>query len=878
MKYLKIINKKILSIIFHICLIICPVFIFYTVQSIIFNKKINTNKITSPKRELYSGLDNQKTEYICEKADNDLIALYEKETYDEDIIINISMKKSTSYLYKYLDDKNASNLKKYFMNFTLVIFLIILDILVVIIWIILCCILSRDKCLSSFKDKKHILCYKNVSWVITVIMYFTLILLNVIIVFHFFSFVHNIDNTFCSLFKITYHTYYGEEKNYEIKPKWLGILEIKNLLQNTKNQLSEIINDNKEIYQMLHNDIKNDFFLELNSKVFVNNNIKKFCDIAKFNIPNPNPLSDKKISNLFYCFDILNLIQKEYNNNLSQYILDIEDIYEIIQSIADNKAKIQFSLDNAKNKLDSFFKMLNDFEIEYFNTLFFIFEKIIHKYIIIIIYIYFFFIILIESIGFICILTNICCSNSNYCYKLYMFIWNIQMFSIIIMIVISAFFNFFYVIIGDVSTVIKYSLSKERAELNTTFSFSNKLYDNEELNVCIYGDGDLEQYTQLDEGAYPLSHFYSIIKIIKENLNYLINFKIFVEKNETEKIFDRLEEKPYLIEYQLKNNNIKENYLNNSIYTHPEEMLQKELIKYTYDEKNQLIGNLSYYSNYVFVYSKEFCNSYYNYNIIDIDDLKNDSNCSYQKGQNCMVLEDFPENNYFKDIKIKHIEDENEKNEDFFKNLYDLNNLTLEFKKRYYDIDKGFQSSVRRLLNHSKDYFDQEIAPKYNTIKNTMIKIYEILDNKINIINDLYEGVIGKNNTNLFSTFNCKYIKRDLYIFLNQLDINLYHSFFILSNYSLAISICGLICIIFSIFVLKLNKMINNNNYNNEIKNKNNDEDMNFSEKPKIGVTQQKYLYDDNLKSSFNEKEGFNNNNKNTNNNNKKPKNDNKKK
>ena len=849
MKHLKLIHKKKFPIIIYILLIISPLFLFCIIQTTFFKKKIKTNKLLFSKRELFSGINHPKTEDFCKKADNNLISLYEKETYD-DISLNIPMEKSTSYLYKFLEDNNISEIKKYFLTSSFIIFLIILVIVIIIIWIILLCIVFNDKCfICKFEKKNHNIYLKNILWFINIIVYFILFFLNVIILLKFFDCIKIINNSFCSLFKINYHTYYGEEKNYEIKPKWIGIHEIKNLLQNTKNQISEIIDVDGELYNIIENDLKSDFNSELNKGDLINNHIHKFCDLNKVNVPNPNPLSYKNISNFFYCSDILNLIQNEYNDILRKYIKDINDIYEKIHSIDINKKMIQFSLDNANNKLDFFAKFLNDLEIDYFDTLLLIYE-IINNYIIIIFSLFFIFILLIHLIELFSFLSNICCSNSKYCYRLFVFFWNIQMLTLIIVIIISASFNFLYVVIEDLSIIIKSSLYKEQTEFNKTFSYSNRLYDIEGLNICMYENGNLKNYTKIDEGAEPLSHFYSMIKIIKENLNYLIHYTIIVEKNETKKIFDELEKKPYLIKYQLQDDNIYNNYFDNSTYICPEEMLEKELSKYTFDENNQLIGNNSYYSNYFFVYSKDFCNS--NYTLINSGCLNNnDDECYYKEGKNCMLLEEYPENNnYFRDIKIKKIENDEIKDIDYYN---DLNVITKEFKAIYYDIDNGFKISIKQLLNNSKKYFNDEIEPKFNQIKIAMIKIYNIVNKKINIINDLYENIIGKNNTDLFSAFNCKYLKRDIYIFLNQLDFNLKHSFFMLSFFSFAISVCSLICIILNIFIIKLKKIISENNI--EINEKKDiDNNINLNEKPTTVVNQQKYLYDDNLKFSFNEK------------------------
>ena len=58
------------------------------------------DEFTNVKRVLFSGFENKKTENICEKANKDLLSLYDEEYYDF-IAIDMVMKKSTSYFYKF---------------------------------------------------------------------------------------------------------------------------------------------------------------------------------------------------------------------------------------------------------------------------------------------------------------------------------------------------------------------------------------------------------------------------------------------------------------------------------------------------------------------------------------------------------------------------------------------------------------------------------------------------------------------------------------------------------------------------------------------------------------------------------------------------------
>ena len=825
-------------------------------KKIFFKKSLKTNNILNSNRILFSGIENKKTEDICGKADNDLLFLYTKDYYADNINTKISMKKSTSYLYKYLEEKQDDYLKEYIFSFIFEISIIVFIILIIVIWILLHYFLSSKKICCLSNNKKHNQYVKNISLIISISLHLVIILLNMIILFNFYSLIQILNNSFCSLFKIAYHTYFGEEKNYDIKPKWIGINEIKNLLQKTKYQIDDIYYKKAEIYHLLTHDIKTNFYSDLKNNEFIKNHITKFCDLSKFKVPNPNPLSDKNITNFYFCINILDLIQKEFNsNNFSKYITDIDDIYEKINSIDSHRNEINFSFDNAKNKLDSFIKIISDLEIDYLDTLYYISEEIINKYLIIIYYIIFIFVLLINSFGLICIVSNIFCSNSNYCYKLYMFIWNTQMFTLILILLISILFSACSIIIQDISIIIQYSLNNENIKLTKTFSFSKSQYDIEGIDICINGEGSLKNYTQLDSNSESLIHFYSYINLIKHNLNYLINYTIFVEKNEAKLIFDELKQKPFLAKYLLNENNIGDILFKNITYLSPQSILETHLNKYTNDENNQNIGNNSYFSNYMFVHSKEFCKS--DYNFIDLNIVNTDNNSYYQNGKFCMLIKDFPDNDYFKGIRIKNFEDIIENINDI-NNLYNLDNLTKEFKNRYYDNISGFKSSFEKLLSNSQHYYNNIISPNYKNIKNAIIKILQIVNDIINIINELYENIIGKNNTNLFTIFNCKYLKRDINIFLNQIYNNLSHSLFILSVYNLVIGIFLLLCVIISIFVLKLNKMIKNNYESTENhKNGIDDNDINLSEKPKIGEFHEKYFYDDIIKTNVNEKTGF---------------------
>ena len=163
-----------------------------------------------------------------------------------------------------------------------------------------------------------------------------------------------------------------------------------------------------------------------------------------------------------------------------------------------------------------------------------------------------------------------------------------------------------------------------------------------------------------------------------------------------------------------------------------------------------------------------------------------------------MVLKDFPEfSNYFKTIRTKNMDVETGYN-------YYFNDLITKYKQKYYDSD-GFEPSFLILLHDSKNYLQNKINVESNKIKNLIINIYDIFANKINIIHNLYKNILKPNSTDLFSAFDCKYFKRDLYIFIDQLESNLGESLLKLTIFCSIHGICSFLSIIFIIFYIKLN-------------------------------------------------------------------------
>ena len=821
MKILKNKDKSVISIIYHIFIFLGSLFILTELFSINYYRilKAYTNIFT--KRKLSTSFEKQKIEDICQKADKDLILLYKSDSYSY-IKDDMQIKKSTSHLISYLENKNDMELKSYIFSFYAQIILLIFDVVLIIVWIALCYYFYKGnylRCLRKIRITKK--CLKTILFFISMSMYIVIILMNIMILCNIPIIFQDFSNTFCSLFKISYHTYNGEENFYELRPKWTGINQIKNLIQKTKQNLLNLIDENNQINNKI-NEIKDNKYFNTYKNNFIKSHINSFCDLNKYKVPNPYPFNDETISNFLYCSEILSFIEKEYNETFSYMLEEVKDIYFILDSINNNMDTIEFSLDNSKNKLDSFIKIIKDMEIEFFDKLVYIFETTIRKYYLIIIIFFFILSFLLEIAGFINMIVLGTCYSLK-CNKIFNFIWNFQYLFVILIVLIITYSSSINIFILDISLIVKTSLESDIEDR----TFSNIKYDMRGINTCINNEGNLSYYMNLDKEAEPISHFYSMINYINENLNYIKNYKINSEKNETINLFDELEQKPYSAKFKISGNDD---------ITSAEKILENKLNSFTDNKENQDLLDNKYYLNYFFVFDKDFCKS--DYKLLKHNEINN----HYLEGKNCMILKDFPESTeYFKTIKTKNMEIEAGNN-------YYFNDLINKYKQKYYGND-GFEPSFLILLHDSKNYLKNTISVEINKIKDSLINIYEILKNKINILHNLYKNIIEANSTDLFSAFNCKFFKRDLNIFLDQVESNLSKSIDKFVIYCSIYGVCSFLSVLFSVFYIKLN---NEERILSEkfVKSKEKLENNVVEEKPKFRTVNKKLNFDEVMKSN----------------------------
>ena len=194
MKFLKKSIKNIFSLFNRHFIIFASIFLLYAFIGINFNLKIKLDDKFPTQRKLFSGFAKQKTEDICQKADKDLILSYESDSYFY-IKENSSMKKSTSFLLNYVEDKEDSDLKSYIFSFYSQIILAALDILLIVIWILLCIFVSKDDYMDCLLKTRCVnKCLKNVFFIISIAIYLVVVIINIILLFNIHIFLQDINN------------------------------------------------------------------------------------------------------------------------------------------------------------------------------------------------------------------------------------------------------------------------------------------------------------------------------------------------------------------------------------------------------------------------------------------------------------------------------------------------------------------------------------------------------------------------------------------------------------------------------------------------------------------------------------------------------------
>ena len=334
-------------------------------------------------------------------------------------------------------------------------------------------------------------------------------------------------------------------------------------------------------------------------------------------------------------------------------------------------------------------------------------------------------------------------------------IWNIILFLLLLTNVAQILFKIFEIFGEDGSGVVQYATSEEnfKSSDSVIFTGAGLMF----LEMCFKHDGDLltEMLNKMDKGSSDLSELRGVL--LQQIL--LANYYEFIEKvqlNETQDIIEKLE-------------NMYNDYSEISYYSSLISIIENKcqndfdsLNLYT-DYSNPLISKQSKDSTDKHTYDvwtsiKENCDNYKKYEYINNKAKRIDGN------KYCMVIDDFERSDaksFYSGVKTS--------------SLLILEKNVDETFDEYYQALKKFKEDNQKLLGDSpnfikmtKNYYEELL-----TVKNKILEGLGYSKKIVELINKILSGNTSSAlsaGTDIFSSMNCKFIKRDLKVYYIEME------------------------------------------------------------------------------------------------------------
>ena len=551
--------------------------------------------------------------------------------------------------------------------------------------------------------------------------------------------INGIYTSLCSIEKFTTNILNGDD-NVNISPRWIGINNFGDNLNNVSIELEKSINNSKELKsQNLKIQNQNN---ELNDTI---KTVKNLVNNKK--IINPSKKEEQIIPSFNkYLKNDIEKINLDLTLNLLPSIMIINYTDSSMNDLSKVYKNIQNSFGNITKELNKYTELFeNNFDIFYNNIIVnelsdekskFYYQK--NVFVIIII------------ISILTIIFSIL-TISYYNMKYFSFIgWSCLQIFISPILTLGFLFGFFGFVSQGLYLFINNELNKNNSSL-----FKDKSV-HEFIDVCYNGNGSLTSFNN------NIAHYINETKIV----NDIYDKHDEIEKSEKELLnissFESIENSKKKITIV--------NMLNNST-----ELIEslKEFNKYiNYGDKEKYISENSKIKPYeIFVISSNNCLEGYNYT--KIEDIKESS----EKDKLCFVITEW--------------------DKDKFNSRYYNKEISLTNSKIFNDIIENYQNSLFSYLNEVNDYINQyrnnisEIDLKSKKLIQE-IKIgfnYSII--AINPIYNFFKPITK--GLGIFSSLNCKFLHKDVNLFFEAVDGVLGNDIRNLSNYYIIIGLC--ICI-----------------------------------------------------------------------------------
>ena len=721
--------------------------------------------IISSKKKKKESSELRKTQYleyinyICLQSNDNLLPLYNEISFPyKDNILTIYSKALIDYIYsgdtKYLKDKYLTRVSRYLIILLLIIIIIISYL---ICWLCCCC----PCCCCKQKEDEN--CCRQFSLLIAIIMSGSLISSGYYGMSMEYKIMGNINGLTCSVYKFIINVFEGDQCS--MKPIWSGFYQISDSIRETDNIINNVASINKNL---IKNDIEKvnqmEFYKYIKDKdKFLKEEKLKYENLSNLTFNNPDPRNNNVNvipDFIFENTDKLNNVVNDFENIVNQPFKILKENSEYIKKVNSNRNNIISSFNKSLKKLQQFrntFKYFANDAVRNWVK----YHKSFMKYGDAFFSFFFPICMIIGGINIFCLLFYVTFNFQWTRIPMYV-LWNVETIIMIISFIFGLIFSLIYVEGKDGRDIIDYSLSFRNLRKNNSIIFKGE--GKEYLNICLNEDGNLEKSLELNNNdVLLLNSFYNYIDILEKEIKVcsqeLENLEKYIKESEN-----------YL------------DYIDNSYYYSNGEKKEfkdilNELRKYSdssfdnnYIENNKEITD-------VWVFSKKNCPK--NYKYMSINDKY------IIKKKNCLVLlewKDLPE--IYSEILTK-------------KGNYDNLKLAIE----------SFNETLISYLNYSQEILNENITPIYKEYYDNLTIIKNIVKNDLGEIyikyyqfKDLYGKYINENES-IFSFVNCRFMRRDVNIFLYQMDKLSDNSGKLASiNYTVSFSL--MLCILFFFFVI----------------------------------------------------------------------------
>ena len=422
---------------------------FLVTGLLMISKKTDIIKTIGDTLNIRYLFDNPKIDYICDKAGNSLKKKYSN-GYDEKFETK-RPNKAQNAIINYVRDSEYEYIKDYFSRIAIFFIFLILDFIFIFCWISYCiCGCCSCCCFKTANPSSKI--KRFIFFLISAICNLLIIIFSIVAMKQIGPFVKRINGVACSSFTFVDHIRDGLGTSYpKVSNRWLGILGIMELLNETEIKYSLVLN---------------------------NSELEKNIQYAKSNYTELEPDT---------C-GIKNIIKQEDFEN------EMNNLYDLINSSSFGSIDFQEEIDNIDEAYNKFTETEDDICGDVYDAL----HDYVNKYVKKIYIVYFIIILIFGLLGLLFLILYYLTKNN--CFRIvYIIIWNISMLLMLLSILIGIIFGVSGTILHDGVRVVQYALSEDNLHSEDPIIIKNNEYTSDLINTCINGNGEFLYILQENE-------------------------------------------------------------------------------------------------------------------------------------------------------------------------------------------------------------------------------------------------------------------------------------------------------------------------------------------------------------------------------------------